>query len=171
MSPSSPTLHMLCGKIASGKSTFASQLATAPGTVLVAEDFWLDALFGDELHSLSDYVRCSTKLRRAMAPHLVGLLGAGVSVALDFPANTVAQRTWMKHILSGTKASHRMHVFDVSDDICLKRLRTRNASGDHPFTVTESEFHQFSSYFTAPTVEEGFDLIIHGEAQDRFPQA
>lgn len=39
-----PTLHMLCGKIASGKSTLAARLSATPGTVLVSEDAWRTAL-------------------------------------------------------------------------------------------------------------------------------
>lgn len=100
MLPESPTLHMLCGKIASGKSTMAAHLGATPGTVLIAEDAWLDALFADELHSLKDYVQCSSKLRRVIGPHVVALLDAGMSVVLDFPANTVAQRAWMKEMLA-----------------------------------------------------------------------
>lgn len=166
MSTEHPTLHILCGKIASGKSTFAAQLAAARGRVLVAEDTWLDALFADELHSLKDYVRCSSKLRRVMGPHVVALLDAGVSVVLDFPANTVAQRAWMREILAGTEAAHQLYVFDVSDEVCLAQLRARNAAGDHPFAVTEAQFHQFSSHFEAPTAEEGFNLVVHNEARD-----
>lgn len=62
-----PTLHILCGKIAAGKSTLAAHLGQLPGTVLVAEDVWLDALFSDQLNSLSDYGRCSSKLRNRSA--------------------------------------------------------------------------------------------------------
>ncbi len=166
----SPTLHMLCGKIASGKSTMAARLGAAPGTVLIAEDAWLDALFADELHSLKDYVQCSSKLRRVMGPHVVALLDAGMSVVLDFPANTVAQRAWMKEILAATEAAHQLHVFDVSDEVCLARLRARKATGDHPFAVTEAQFHQFSSHFAVPTPEEGFDLMVHTDAYDQMPE-
>lgn len=164
-----PTLHMLCGKIASGKSTMAARLEAAPGTVLVAEDVWLDALFAEEMHSLKDYVRFSSALRKIMGPHVVTLLNAGMSVVLDFPANTVKQRAWMSEILAGTKAAHQLHVFDVSDEVCLARLRARNAARDHPFAVTEAQFHQFSSHFAAPMAEEGFDLVVHGQAHDQMP--
>lgn len=157
----SPTLHMLCGKIAAGKSTLAADLARAPGTVLVAEDDWLNALFADELVSLPDYARCSAKLRRAMAPHVVAVLNAGVSVVLDFPANTVEQRRWMRGILRSTGAAHRLHLLDVPDAVCLERLQARNSRGDHPFAVTEAQFRQFSSHFVAPTPDEGFTVVRH----------
>ncbi|MCP1337168.1 hypothetical protein [Futiania mangrovi] len=41
----SPTLHMLCGKIAAGKSTLAASLASSPDTVLMA--------LSEETHLLS----------------------------------------------------------------------------------------------------------------------
>lgn len=156
-------LHMLCGKIASGKSTLAARLGAESETVLIAEDAWLDALFADELKSLQDYARCSEKFRHVMGPHVSALLNAGVSVVLDFPANTVTQRVWMREILNRTDAAHQLHVFKVSDEVCLARLRARNATGRHPFTVSEGQFHQFSSYFTEPMPEEGFTLVFHDQ--------
>ncbi|HYD14111.1 MAG TPA: AAA family ATPase [Allosphingosinicella sp.] len=84
------TLHMLCGKIAAGKSSLAAQLGDASLTVVVSEDKWTAPLFGAEMATVADYVRCAAKLRAAMGPHVVDLLRAGVSVVLDFPANTVA---------------------------------------------------------------------------------
>lgn len=157
----SPILHMLCGKIAAGKSTLAASLASAPGTILIAEDDWLNALFADELVSLPDYVRCASKLRRIMAPHVGEVLNAGVSVVLDFPANTVEQRRWMRGILETTTAAHQLHLLDVPDEVCLTRLRDRNSQGDHPFAVTEAQFHQFSSHFAVPTPDEGFNVVRH----------
>lgn len=45
------TLHLLCGKIASGKSTLAAELSAAPGCVVISEDQWLAALYKDEMQS------------------------------------------------------------------------------------------------------------------------
>lgn len=94
-----PTLFMLCGKIASGKSTLANQLAGEDG-ILIAEDDWLGALFADQLKTGADYKRCVGKLRSIMAPHVVSLLNAGTTIVLDFPANTIEQRAWMRNILA-----------------------------------------------------------------------
>ena len=60
-------------------------------------------------------------------------MAAGLSVVLDYPANTVEQRNWMRGLLQTTTASHKLHVLDVSDEICLARLRARNASGEDLF--------------------------------------
>jgi len=159
-----PTLYLLCGKIASGKSTFAAALSREEKTVLIAEDAWLGPLFSDQITTGADYVRCAAKLRGVMGPHVAQLLNAGVSVILDFPANTLETRIWMRGILEQTEAAHQLHVFDVPDEICLARLKERNARGEHPFTVSEQQFHAFTQYLVVPTPEEGFTIITHGQA-------
>lgn len=52
MSNPRPTLHLLCGKIAAGKSTLAKHLAARPATVLISEDHWNSTLFPDEIDLL-----------------------------------------------------------------------------------------------------------------------
>lgn len=160
-----PVLHMLCGKIASGKSTLAAQLAQHSNTVLIAEDAWLHALFADDLDTVEDYVRCSAKLRGAIGPHVCALLQAGVSVVLDFAANTPRQRRWLRDIIEQTGVSHCLHVLDVPDEACLARLRVRNATGQHPFAVTDGQFCEVTSHFTAPGAAEGFRVLHHMDAR------
>lgn len=161
MSSTLPTLHLVCGKIASGKSTLTARLGSLEGTVVIAEDDWLGVLYADEMTSISDYVRCTSKLRRIMGPHVASLLNAGVSVVLDFPANTLETRNWMRGILDQTNAAHQLHVLDVPDEVCLARLRARNAQGDHPFTATEEQFRQISRHFLPPSADEGFNIVLH----------
>jgi predicted kinase len=162
MPVTTPTLHLLCGKIASGKSTLTARLGEEAGTVVISEDDWLGALFGDEMTSIADYVRCSAKLRAVMGPHVASLLNAGLSVVLDFPANTIETRAWMRDILSRTSAAHVLHVLDVPDAVCIERMRARNDQGDHPFAVTEDQFRRITRHFTEPTPDEGFTIVRHG---------
>lgn len=161
MKQTTPVLHLLCGKIASGKSTLAATLANAPNSVLISEDQWLKALFADQMKTGADYVRCSERLRSIMKPHVAMLLTGGTSVVLDFAANTVGQRRWMLDIVRDTGAVHQLHFLDVPDDVCLDRLRARNAAGVHEFSPTEEQFHQFTRHFVAPTPEEGFVIVTH----------
>lgn len=154
-----PTLHLLCGKIASGKSTLSAKLGSSPGTVIVREDLWLAALFAEEMHSISDYVQYSSRLRSAMKPHLVSLLKAGLSVVLDFPANTQTNREWMMSIINESGASNKLHYLKVSDDVCKSRLRVRNAEGGHEFSATDQQFEIITRYFSEPMADEGFDIV------------
>jgi predicted kinase len=161
MSSTKPTLHLLCGKIASGKSTLTAQLSRTAGTIVIAEDEWLNALYSEEMSSISDYMRCMLKFREVMGPHVVSLLNEGNSVVLDFQANTIASRDWMRGILEQTKAAHKLHILDVPDEVCIARLHARNTQGDHPFAATEEQFRQISKHFVAPSPEEGFNMVIH----------
>lgn len=160
-STSRPVLHLLCGKIAAGKSMLAHQLAQQTGAVIISEDAWLAHLFAEEMQDVADYVRCAGKLRNAMTPHLISLLQCGVSVVLDFPANTVAQRQWMKAVIHSAEAEHQLHFLDVSDELCKSRLHARNASGQHDFAATDAQFALISSYFVAPHSDEGFNVVNH----------
>lgn len=155
------TLHLLCGKIAAGKSTLAAQLATAPGTVLISEDRWLARLYPGEIRSLSDYVRCSERLHEAVGGHVVDLMRLGVSVVLDFPANTVVARAWMRSLFEQAGAAHRLHLLDVADETCRERLRKRNAAGTHDFAPSEADFALITHHFVPPSAAEGFDVIAY----------
>jgi predicted kinase len=155
---SGAVLHLLCGKIAAGKSTLSAELAAAPGTVTLAEDAWLARLYPGEIRSVADYVRCAARLRDAVAPHVETLLRSGLSVVLDFPANTRANRAWMRGIVERSGARHKLHWLDVPDEVCRARLRQRNAAGTHDFAVSDAEFDAITAHFMAPQPDEGFDV-------------
>jgi predicted kinase len=154
------TLHLVCGKIAAGKSTLCARLSAAPDTVTISEDAWLKSLFGDEMKDASDYVRVSAKLRGPMGGLVADLLRAGLDVVLDFPANTVARRAWMKSVADEAGAPHIVHWLDVPDEICRARLHARNAAGGHDFAVTDEQFDLITSYFEPPGAEEGLNVVV-----------
>lgn len=75
--PDQPVLHMIAGKIASGKSTLAAELSAGKGTVRISEDAWLNVLFADQMTTPKDYVRCTARLRAAVGPQSVICCGQG----------------------------------------------------------------------------------------------
>lgn len=153
-------LHMLCGKIAAGKSTLATELAAAPRTILIGEDAWIARLYPGEIVTFEDYCVRSDRLRAAMTPHVEDLLRAGLSVVLDFHANTPDSRAWMLGIARRAGARHILHHLDVPDDVCRKRLRRRNAARAHEFAASDAEFDKITAYFVAPTTAEGLDIVV-----------
>jgi predicted kinase len=156
-----PILYLICGKIAAGKSTLARRLAARPATLLISEDHWTSNLFADDLRTIDDYTRYSARLRAAIGPHIVDILRQGLSIVLDFPANTVRVRSWMRWLIDQSGAAHELHLLDVPDMICKQKLQERNAGGEHPFHVSEAEYDLFTSYFVPPEPGEGFNVIMH----------
>jgi predicted kinase len=161
MSLEHQTLHLVCGKIAAGKSTMINALRQRPNTILVKEDYWLARLYPDQQNSLADYVRNANRLRDAMTAHLVELLRSGLSVVLDFPANTPASRMWMRSVFEQAGCAHQLHFLDVADDVCKARLHQRNASGTHEFNVSDEDFATFTRHFVPPAPGEGFNVVLH----------
>ena len=156
-----PTLYLVCGKIAAGKSTLARHLAARPATLLISEDHWMSNLFSGDLKTIDDYGRFSARLRAAMGPHIVDILRQGLSIVLDFPANTVGNRSWMRSLIAQADAAHELHLLDIPDTICKRRLRERNACGEHPFVVNEAQYELFTSHFVPPQPNEGFNVVVH----------
>ena len=91
-----------------------------PATLLISEDHWTSHLFSDDLQTIDDYGRLSGRLRAAMGPHVVDILRQGLSVVLDFPANTVSNRNWMRSLISEANVAHELHLLDVPDTLCSR---------------------------------------------------
>ena len=161
MSRSKGTLHMLCGKIAAGKSTLSDELGKAENTVVISEDRWIAQLYPSEIKGLGDYFERSERLRVTLAPHIVDLLRVGVSVVLDFHANTVRARKWMRGLFEQAEAPHQLHFLDVPNEVCLARMHARRAAGEH--ALSDTEFHHVTSSFVAPSPDEGLNVIRHGD--------
>ena len=160
MTANVPTLYLISGKIAAGKSTLAERLAEPPSTILLSEDHLLATLYPDEVFTLEDFIRCSRRVRKAVEPHVIALLKEGISVVMDFAANTPKQRQWMRSLFEEAGVRHELHYLDVPDAVCKARLRERNASGDHAFQTNDAEFDMITAHFVPPAADEGFNVIV-----------
>lgn len=155
------TLHLLCGKIASGKSNLAERLGAESRAVVISEDRWLKTLFGDDMSTIADFVYRSEKLRDAMHPHVLSLLSTGISVVLDFQANTVDSRAWLRSLADQAGVPHILHYLDVPDEVCKTRLRERNRGGHHDFTVSDEQFDLITGHFKPPSADEKFNVVVY----------
>lgn len=161
MTTEKPKLHVICGRIAAGKSTLAAKLSQPAQTICISEDDWLSALYGKQMQTLQHYVEFSARLREIMTSHISQLLGAGMSVVLDYPANTVAHRIWMRDCAAQAEVEVLLHLLDVDDETCWRRLQDRNARGDHPFQPSRAQFEQICRHYAPPDPKEGFAIQVH----------
>ncbi len=79
-------LIFLCGKMAAGKSTLARTLARQENAILLAQDELLDRLFPGEITDIPGYVKFSSRLNEALAPHICALLSKVSLWYSTFPA-------------------------------------------------------------------------------------
>src|SRR5262245_6745834 len=130
-------LMFLCGKMAVGKSTLARALAQSSNAILLVQDELLESLFPGEITDIAGFVDRSSRLRSAVTSHICAFLSTGVSVVLDFPGNTRAQRGWFREIFERAHVEHELHFVDASDAWCKRQLkeRTRHLPPGTPWTT------------------------------------
>ncbi len=148
--------------MAAGKSTLARKLAEKNSAILLVEDEWLSQLFPDEIATMSDYIKYVPRLQKVLISHVNSLLSHGVSVVMDFPANTVDQRQWFRGLFEAANVAHTLHYLDISNEVCKQQLRERSRGKPKgsAFT-TEAEFEAITKYFQPPSNNEGFNMLIH----------
>lgn len=159
------TLIFFCGKMGAGKSTKAREIADWTRAILLSEDDWLAALYPGEIRGLEDYVKYSSRLKPILKNHVRDILNAGVSVVMDFPANTRSQRAWFKEIFTENNVPHKLIFLDVEDRLCLERIKQRGKA--HPERSrfdTEETFRRLSVYFQEPSEDEGFEIKAIGRS-------
>ncbi|OAJ48759.1 AAA family ATPase [Pseudomonas marginalis] len=156
-----PTLHLLCGKIASGKSTLATRLAAEHAAIVLSEDHWLATLYPGEIRAIADYLSCAQRIRGVLGPLVINMLQSGVNVVLDFPANTLASREWLLGLAHVAQVPHCLHYLEEDDATCRARLHARNAQGEHDFAATDAEFDLITRDFCVPSEEEGLVIERH----------
>lgn len=155
------TLVFFCGKMGAGKSTLSQEIANSMQAILLSEDEWLEAVYPDEIKTFEDYINYSSRLKPLLKNHVQNILKCGISVVMDFPANTLKQREWFKGIYSECDMPHRLIYLKASDQLCLNQIKQRSESMPERANFdTEAVFHQVNSYFEAPAESEGFNLEI-----------
>lgn len=148
--------------MAAGKSTLARDLANQENAVLLVQDELLDKLFPGEIIDIPGFVKYSSRLNNAVTSHICSLLAKGISVVLDFPANTKAQREWFRLLFEAANTEHELHFVDASNNLCKRQLKNRSKDlpPGTPWT-TDAEFDAITAYFQPPSNEEGFNIIHH----------
>ena len=155
-------LFFFAGKMASGKSTLAKQLAAREHAMLFEQDRWIETLFPNMIVNVATYIEYSGRINKLIAPIVVDVLSRGISVVMDFPGNTRNQRAWFRSIIEAAGVEHELHYLDTPDALCKAQLKARSAHLP-PGTkwTTDEDFELIASHFRPPSPEEGFNVILH----------
>lgn len=165
------TLHFICGKAGSGKTTLARALGRSLPAIVFCEDQWICRL-GFEIKSLEDFIRASARCGGLIGPLAVDLLRLGVSVVFDFAGNTTKGRQWVRELLQSADADHVLHLIEASDDQCLANIHRRNdekPDGIYWGDVSDEIFHAVTAHFDPPRPEEGFRIVPYRADRHMLP--
>ena len=147
---------LICGKICSGKTTYAEELKEKEGAVVLSSDelmlSFFDPLLGDRHDELAkranDYL-----LRLALK-----LIEAGVSVILDWGFWTKVGREETGRFFSQHDVETEWHYVRISDEAWRRNIAKRNREVEEGTTqayyVDEGLLKKLESRFEAPEAEE-----------------
>ncbi|MDH4317309.1 MAG: ATP-binding protein [Desulfobulbaceae bacterium] len=155
------TLVLLSGKMGAGKSTRSKKISQDRNAVLISEDEWLTSLYPGQISTFDDYLQYSSRMKPLLKSHVISILKSGTDVVMDFPANTINQRKWLKEVIDEASALNELVYLKVSDEVCLKQIEKRRIEQpERNMFDTESMFHNVTKYFQEPCHSEGFNIKV-----------
>lgn len=162
-----PRIALLCGKTGSGKTTYARRLE-ARGAMRFSTDEWMIRLFGHHMSRELFTSRLATC--EAMVMEIAMQLAArGVDSVIDNGFWRREARNGARAQLANAAADLELVYFDVPDEVLRQRLRERNAAPpEGTFEITEEMFEQFSTWFEAPSADEGARVVRPDDSLQAF---
>ena len=149
-------VFLICGKICSGKSTYAKKLAKTHNAVILSVDEIMLAIFdhgAGEQHDL--YVK---RLQEYLYQKALELVTLDIDVILDFGFWTKQERLYAKKFFLTKNIAFEFHYLNISNEEWQRRLIKRNAEvsekNKHSYFVDEGLKKKFEDLFEPPQKEE-----------------
>lgn len=153
---------LICGKICSGKSTYARRLRQETGAAVLSVDEIMIALFG--LYAGEKHDEYAARTEAYLLGKSLELVAAGIGVVLDWGFWGRASRAEAKAFFTSRGVACEMHYLDVSEAVWRMRLEERNrrvkAGEASAYLVDENLARKAGSLFEAPDENE-IDVWIH----------
>ena len=152
---------MTCGKICSGKTTYARCLQAAGNAVILSIDEITLSLFPEGAGEMHD-----TYARRAEAYLLslsLQILQTGSDVILDWGLWTRAQRDRLRAFWTDHGVEYGIHYLRIGKDEWERRIRKRNTERtEEPsaYFVDEGLLRKVESLFEEPSADETDVTIV-----------
>ena len=119
-----PKVLIMCGKICSGKSTYAEKLKLENKAVILSVDELTLALFENQAgEKLDFYVE---KLKEYFLKKSLDIVEAGADVILDWGFWTKKERDYAREFYDSRNISYQFYYMNVGIDEWKKRISKRN---------------------------------------------
>ena len=146
-------VHLICGKICVGKSTFAHALANEKSAVILSCDEIM-TLFpqpeGDEAYAV-----VSMKVKAYLLQKAAEIVGSGTDVILDWGFWQKAERAETDAYFARKSIPATWYYLDIGQAQWQERIAGRNAApGPADYYVDEGLLQKCVRLFEAPDAEE-----------------
>ncbi len=154
-----PLIHLICGPIGAGKTTYARKLAAASSGVVFSIDEWMVSLFGEDAPKSMEpswiFPRVDRCEKRVWAMALqLGALHVPSILDLGFQRSEHRQR--FVALAKKAQLSPKMHVLDVDAIERWKRVEDRNATEGDTFhmRISRDMFDYVETIWEQPEEKE-----------------
>jgi predicted kinase len=150
-------IHLLCGKVATGKSHYSKTQAADGKAFLLSIDAMLIEIFGKqpgrEVFEL--YEGKCKNWQQALAIQLASL---GHEVYLDWGFWKKAERTACRNFFQSAGFKTILHFFDGKIEARMSLLEKRNSSvPSESFIIEAKDLEFFDSLFESPDPDENYE--------------
>jgi predicted kinase len=159
-----PTVHLICGRVGAGKTTYGRQLSKDRRIPFFALDEWMAALFlADSPQPITlDWALVRTERCEAQIWAVCRQLFAlDLDVAIEVGGYKRDQRDRIRQIANDTGAQLVIHSLIVDPDVRRERVRARNrGSATFSVEVDDAMFDWAEAYFEDLTDDELVEAVV-----------
>ena len=157
-----PKVLIMCGKICSGKSTYAEKLKLENKAVILSVDELTLALFENQAgEKLDFYVE---KLKEYFLKKSLDIVEAGADVILDWGFWTKKERDYAREFYDSRNISYQFYYMNVGIDEWKKRILKRNqeikSEQLEAYPIDKGLLSKVERMFEEPDRKELKDMII-----------
>lgn len=157
-----PKVLIMCGKICSGKSTYAEKLKLENKAVILSVDEITLALFENQAgEKLDFYVE---KLKEYFLKKSLDIVEAGADVILDWGFWTKKERDYAREFYDSRNISYQFYYMNVGIDEWKKQILKRNQEIKREqleaYPIDKGLLSKVEKMFEEPDGKELKDMII-----------
>lgn len=149
-------VFLICGKICSGKSTYAEQLKSKSNAVILSVDEIMLSIFGQ--HTGEKHDEYCKNVQKYLFDKSLEFINVGVNVILDWGFWQKADRKFAKDFYRSKKIECELHFIDISEEMWQQRIAKRNdliSCGKlDAYFVDENLAQKFGAIFDCPDKDE-----------------
>lgn len=143
---------VLCGKVGSGKTTYAKKLSEALNAVVLSVDEWMLTVYGRDIPCSEHKMRVEL-VEKALYREGHKILKRGVPIIFDFGYWTKEERNLVKKEFDTYEVE--IHYIETEESLLYERVIKRNAEGLELEYQMSMETHKvLNSRFEVPSEDE-----------------
>jgi predicted kinase len=147
---------LICGKICSGKTTYAKKITSDNNAVVLSVDEITLALFGQHMGDKHDEI--AEKTEKYLFKKAVEIISTGINVILDWGFWKREQRQFATKYFTGLGIKVEWHYVEVDNIIWQKYISKRNNEvKDNPesnYFIDDNIAEKFRKLFEEPRPDE-----------------